>query len=358
MKKSPVTNRAVCRCALISLSLLVFSHQGSVFGAITSETSKQLKTALEQYPDADTNKDGVLTYSEATEYNNKHDIFNKKSKSKRNKLPKPQTASGKDVAKEEQIDGYNGLYMGHSFFRPAVATMLGVIPESKIVNHTSYLVFAGGPSGSPLELWNHEARRQAGQTYLDKGDIDLFAMTYFDEANSSVEHYKLWFDYALQKNPDIRFLVALPWEGYLGQASQESIDQAEEKFGKIFNKLIVPLRTLYPNNEVIYCPYGLAVYELAKRLKDGQLPGVVGLVNPEGKRSTNKYRYILNDQLGHGSQMVSMLSGLIFTQTIYDYDLSSIEKEFRADKLPEIDLNEIASHVYKKVRHYNEIYYR
>jgi len=49
------------------------------------------------------------------------------------------------------------------------------------------------------------------------------------------------------------------------------------------------------------------------------------------------------------------LNALIWLQTIYNYDLSSLTKQ-SVNGLPAIDLNEIAAKVYKKIPQYNDIY--
>ena len=127
----------------------------------------------------------------------------------------------------------------------------------------------------------------------------------------------------------------------------------------LFDGLIVPLREKYPRNKILFCPYGLTVYELIKRLQAGNLPGVRHILDPDkGTRgaSQQKKEQLLMDELGHGGELVSHLNALIWLQTIYNYDLTASEKKFRVEGLPDIDLNEIAIAVYKKVKPYNAVY--
>jgi len=316
----------------------------------TSENNEKLKEWLERFPAADKNKDGILTIPEVLEYRKTL----KGTKPKKSSSSAAKTTSGVDVPSDKAIKGYNGLFMGHSFFRPAAENLLKIIPDTNVVNHTELIVMSGGASGSPGRLWENESKRKAGQAYLDKGNVEFFAMTYFDKSNSGVEHYSKWFDYALQKNPNITFMIALPWGAFLFKASQTEIDSAEQGYKKLFDELIVTLRKKYPNNKIIYCPYGLGVYELINRLNAGNLPGIKHILNP--KRSKTSNDQILRDPLGHGTELVTILSSLIWMQTIYNYDISTIGKKYRAQGLPDIDLNEIAAKVYKKVQPYNSIY--
>ena len=333
-------------CLLMTFGLLTF---GLTAQEKTSENDSRLKGWLKKFPAADKNKDGVLTRAEAL------DFMKSRRRPGNNKGPtQARTVSGKDVPKGKEIKGYNGLFMGHSFFRPAAEHLLKIVPDTKVVNHTGFIVMSGGASGSPGMLWANENKRNVGLKYLDSGTVEFFAMTYYSKENSSIEHYSKWFDYAIKKNPDITFMVALPWGTFLHQASQAELDKAEKGYKELHDDLIVSLRKKYPKNKVLYCPYGLGVYELISRLKSGKLPGVNHILNPNRSKSVKDQ--ILRDPLGHGTDLVTVLNSLIWIQTIYKYDISSIQKEYRVDGLPDINLNEIAQIVHKKIKPYNAIY--
>ena len=172
------------------------------------------------FPDADTDKDGILTMKEAQAYKAKMTGGQKGErggdrKQSRDAMAQPITVSGKAVQNGKEIQGYNGLYMGHSFFRPAAEYLLKVIPDTTVLNHTEVIVMSGGAGGSPLRLWEQEPKRLAGQSALDSGKIELMVMTYHPENNSLLDHYARWFDYAVARNPDNTFMVTIPWETYL-----------------------------------------------------------------------------------------------------------------------------------------------
>ena len=331
---------------LIFLALgLAFSSNGQ---QKTSENNDRLKGWLKKFPEADKNKDGVLTGAEALEF------IKKRKVDKPKREPGAKTVSGENVPAGKEIKGYNGLYMGHSFFKPAAEHLLKIIPDTNVVNHTEYIVMSGGASGSPGMLWENKAKRDLGLKYLDTKKVDFFAMTYYSKENSSVEHYSKWFDYAISKNPKVTFMVALPWKGHLYKATKEELASAESGYKKHYDNLIVPLRKKYPNNKIIYCPYGLGVYELINRLNNDNLPGIKHILNPD--RNKNAKDQIFKDPLGHGTDLVSVLNSLVWMQTIYKYDISTIKKNFRVEGLPDINLNEIAAKIYKKIKPYNEVY--
>ena len=52
-----------------------------------------------------------------------------------------------------ETKGFNGLYMGHSFFRPSAEQLDKIMSDSETINHRQVTVFAGGANGSPGRLW-------------------------------------------------------------------------------------------------------------------------------------------------------------------------------------------------------------
>ena len=68
--------------------------------------------------------------------------------------------------------------------------------------------------------------------------------------------------------------------------------------------------------------------------------------------SKRKKQQLFNDELGHSGELVSSLGALLWLQTLYEYDLSKLKKQ-RVEGLNEIDLNEIAQVVSKKIRPLN-----
>ena len=348
MKNS--NNSLIASLAALALSTSLAS------AAVSSENNQRLAQVLKKHPQADANGDGVLTADEAKAFKAKFAERHKAAGGARKPRP-PQTVSGKAI-EGKTIEGLNGLYMGHSFFRPAAEDLLKVIPDTNVIEHTGYLVIQGGQGGSPHFLWNNPDNRKKGQEYLDAGKVDLLAMTCFSSEDSSLEHFAKWFDYAASKNPEITFMVTLPWSTRPHMAESEFLAGAEKRAALMHDKLIKPLREKYPKNKVLFCPYGLGVYELMARLEKGQLPGVKHVLNPdkearqESKRSKDQ---LVNDETGHGGDLVTRLNALVWLQTLYACDVSKMKPQ-TVEGLPDIPLNEIAVLVGKKIEPYNAIY--
>ena len=342
----------------ILLTLLVsFCLTAALLGAPTSENNARLKQGLKEHPEADTDKDGVLTRTEAKAYMAKRGM-QKGRGGRGGRATGPTTVSAEDVPKGEEIKGIYGLYMGHSFFKPAAAGLLEIIPDTTVVNHTGCTVMSGGENGSPKLLWENSRAQAAGKKFLDSGKIELLVMTCFSEKDSSAEHYSQWFDYALEQNPKTSFMIATPWAKHLYRASVEELDEKEKSCEKFYERVIQPLRKRYPKNKILFCPYGIGVYELIKRFQKGQLQGVKYLLNPDKKardKSKENNEQLFNDELGHGGELISHLNSLVWLQTIYDCDISTLKKQ-RVEGLPDVDLNEIAAETYKKVIPYNTVY--
>lgn len=257
-----------------------------------------------------------------------------------------------------EIKGYNGLYMGHSFFWPSTQELERIVPGSRVVGHRQILLRAGGASGSPGQLWDNEKNREKGQRHLDSKTIDLLVMTYYSPENSSAEHYSKWFDYAIAQNPDTTFMVAIPWAAQLYKADQARLDYLKTVGARLHDSMITKLREKYPANKILYCPYGLGTYELIDRLAEGRLPGVKHLLNMDRatrKVSQAKHEQLLKDERGHPGDLVTKLGALLWLQTLYDYDLTSLKNK-RIDVLPNIDLREIATSVSKMIKPFNAVY--
>jgi len=259
------------------------------------------------------------------------------------------------AAESKNARGYTGLYMGHSFFWPSAQQLERVVRGTSLVNHKQFLVKAGGKKGSARQLWENEKTRVEGQRQLNTKKIDLLVLTQHSRENSSIEHYSRWFDYAITQNPDITFMVTAAWAGHLYKADKELRENYIRGASWIHETLIVELRKKYPDNTILYCPYGLGTYELVDRFNEGKLPGIKYLLNPDSetrKESREKNEQLLNDPLGHPGELVAKLGALLWLKTLYDYDLSALKPQ-RVRELPDIDLNEIADTVSRKIEQYN-----
>lgn len=215
--------------------------------------------------------------------------------------------------------GYDALFIGHSFFRPAAAGMPSHAERSGIEGHTQQLVFSGGGSGSPQGLWEQPLKRSEIQAILDAGDIELFGMTIHGDY-LGLEGYTNWVDYALAQNPDTKFFIALPWPTRPATMDFDTYENiAIDNHLRFHSVFIDALRTAYPDNDFYCIPYGEGAVELYRLYDQGNLPEVETLISSGGDLG------IYKDQLGHPEAMLVDLSQLVWLQAIYNVDLSTYD---------------------------------
>ena len=231
-------------------------------------------------------------------------------------------------------DGFDSLFIGHSFFRPMAEEMAVLAPLAGFDAHTQEVVFSGGATGSPEGLWLQDTKRATIQAELDEGDIDLFGMTYHPDY-PSLTGYVNWIDYALAANPDTIVFVAIPWitnpVNYTAASYAAALDVG---YPAVAYPLIDSLRDEYPDTTIFAIPYGLSAGELYTRYADGELDDVTELVGSNGSG-------VFRDGFGHADHILEDLASLIWLQAIYGVDLAAFDAGYDWT----VDLNTIASSI-------------
>jgi len=217
----------------------------------------------------------------------------------------------------QHIAGYNMMMMGHSFFRPMADQMPFHAVRSGVAGHTQSVEFSGGASGAPLALWNDAGHRANVQAVLDTGTVELFGMTYAP-SSPTTQGYELWFDYALSKNPDTKFYIALPWadlpSSYADAAAYANFWQPSHDGS--WHDFIDELRALYPGVEIFCIPYGQVALELRTLLEAGSLPDLTVLTGTAGDG-------LFRDNKGHGhkDEILYDTAELVWLNAIYGVEL-------------------------------------
>ena len=231
-------------------------------------------------------------------------------------------------------DGFDSLFIGHSFFRPMAEEMAVLAPLAGFDAHTQEVVFSGGATGSPEGLWLQNTKRATIQAELDEGDIDLFGMTYHPNY-PSLTGYVNWIDYALAANPDTIVFVAIPWitnpVSYTAASYAAALDVG---YPAVVHPLIDSLRAEYPDTTIFAIPYGLSAGELYTRYADGELDDVTELVGSKGSG-------VFRDGFGHADHILEDLASLVWLQAIYGVDLAAFDAGYDWT----VDLNTIASSI-------------
>ena len=230
---------------------------------------------------------------------------------------------GTDDSASVPTDGPEELFIGHSFFKPFAANMAPLKAAAGLEENRIEIVFSGGASGSPLALWNDDDNYDAITGFLDGGNVELFAMTYEPEYPSE-EGYHNWIGYALDSNPDVRFVLALPWLDFPESEDYPNAQTYSDTWHAAHDSqwltLVNSLRSAYPNNEFISVPYGQSAVELRSLFEAGNLSDVDVLTsNLEDSSSDNDVGVFVDDK-GHPDEILVSLGSLVWGSVIYDIE--------------------------------------
>jgi hypothetical protein len=243
-------------------------------------------------------------------------------------LPAVGADSGTSATTTKPKAGYHCLFIGHSFFIPVAKRFEKLPGQCGVENHRQQVVFSGGRSGSPGELWKG-GRRATIQKILETGKIELLGMTYYNSENSSSEAYKRWIDYALKYNPKTVFFIGLPWGKDGAKRKLAEYAGANQRASAALYRTVVELRKKYPNNAIFYANYGMASGELKRLFEAGKLPDVKNMVGKSGGT-------LYTDSMGHAANILKDLSALVWLRALYDVDLASgrLKLDYATDLRP------------------------
>jgi hypothetical protein len=220
------------------------------------------------------------------------------------------------IFRPTEITGYRTLLIGHSFFNPYALALPSHATRAGFTDHNQSRFFSGGASGAPQALWENANKRAQIQAVLDSGDIELFGMTYHPEY-PSIEGYQNWVNYALEKNPDTRFFIAMPWIPTPASFDTLAYENLwHQVHPAIMHSFIDTLRSEHPGVDFYCIPYGQSAVELRNLFSAGNLPEVTTLVS-------NSANAIYRDTLGHPDDILIALGELVWLRAIYGVDLST-----------------------------------
>ena len=265
----------------------------------------------------------------------------------REHVPEPFEGPGPNVYTPETWDppwGYTvaqtdkkavkAVLWGHKFFAPLVEATTAIAKESGINDQTIkahvHKPFQGGPGVGAMSLMPNK-KGNSLQLELAAKKYDLVCLTYHMEDTGRLRHYKRWFDFVLAHNPEARLLIHLP-------ASFDPVSRDLRLFNKtgdairarFYKEVVVPMRALYPDNQIIFWSSGRVNSELRRRYEEGKLPQVKQLVGPRG---------IFAVKGGLPGPLLKDLEGLILYSLIYKVELPK-KMTGQAGKL---DLNALAA---------------
>ena len=353
---------------IIAMLLLTCS---AVMGQ-TEPSSEQLAQWLKRFPDADANRDGILSLDEAIDFRNK---MRGQGKSQRGtpktfsvdpgwdadrfpdhavcyQTPEEMKAIyGKVTSFPKPTDGgIRVVGTGHSFMAPGYGALPKICEaagfKQPLLTHVS-----GGIKGSARYKWEEENgifqfdRKPTPKLLTSIANADWDAMMWGPYYNDRPEYYSCWIDFCLKYHPEMKFYLSDSWPqlGQLPEMPKSEDELSEEIFLKLgeeknagYSLLVAELNKKYPN-KIYILPTSDAMVLAVQRFYEGELPGVEGINRWLGKKERSLWR----DQLGHLGTGFERLEGYVFYATLYGKSPEHIEDEPRFQRgdypSPELD---------------------
>lgn len=330
----------------------------------TSKTSQILRKALQLYPEADADKDGVLTMEEALTYQRQNgltipggqfagaankvfssDVFQATAEELDQAMKAGNAANAREPLEFPKGNGLRIVSTGHSWVGPALRTLPEIargagLDGQHIRSHTG-----GGGTGSANSIWKKEfgkydatPARPILLPAIATGQWDV--MTWGSFYGDTPENYSQWIDVCLSKNPEMVFYIQDGWPTFdktLNDSPPEEalreIDaaQARNQAG-MFQELYDALSQKYPG-KVHLIPAGGAVVDILHRYYSGQLPQL-DCVSENLGGTKGIYR-----DGGHLSRDSGMewLVGYLYYGMLYQRSPQGIEGLHPAGVAPEVD---------------------
>lgn len=218
---------------------------------------------------------------------------------------------------EVKADEYNVLYVGHSFGRPFAQALQDVALASGFDDHAQYIEMSGGASGAPDALWADDGHRENIKAYLDTGEIDVFIMIccsieFVETEGESDEAVWNFSSYALDKNPDIRIGLAMPWKDFpQDYDSAEAHRNGSNEAYSMWVNLSNDLKEDYPDADIFTFHHAEVVYDLRAAYEAGELEGDVEQLTGPSRNS------VFTDEKGHGGQITVDTGTLIWLHAVH-----------------------------------------
>ncbi len=240
---------------------------------------------------------------------------------------------------------YNAIFMGHSFFAPIVKKIPKHAKHMGYDNYNQKVVFRSGMNGSPGELWKSSKRKvKRAKKMIQKGEVDLVALTFYPEIGSSLEDYQRWISFALEANPATEFIIQAPWAIKQGKQLAEYKKETEYWQGRV-HSLIEDLRKLNPGVRITCVPQGRWMVELWSLYKAGGLPEVNRIV------ASNMFFYsdaLFADEFGHGGLIPVEEGALLWLPRLTGVDLNDYNYKTRVKS----DIKSIAQRIVESDPYY------
>ena len=342
----------------------------AAFHSGAEPSPQQLANWLKRFPDADTNKDGVLSLEEASAYQKK--LRGKSGKGQKPSRGAPRSFSvnpgwansdfpesavfTKSPAEIAEIfakaskgnspilsgpkpeDGSLRLAgTGHSFMAPGYRALPAIAKAAGFGDQILHTHVGGGITGSARYKWEQENGifqfdgKPLPKLLASIANSKWDAMVWGPYFNDRTNYYSCWIDFCLKYNPAMKFYLSDAWiqlyqldktpesEDFF---TQERVDEMNRTKRGIYIKLVESLNEAYPG-KVYILPTCDAMTLAAKRYLKDDLPGVEGFNRIIGGKEKSLWR----DHLGHLGPGFDRLEGYVFYATLYGKSPELIEEK-------------------------------
>ena len=219
----------------------------------------------------------------------------------------------------EEVDSedYNVLYIGHSFGRKFAELLEDYAHTAGETSHAQYIEFSGGESGSPGLLWEDDKHQANIKAFLDTGEIDVLVMICcspeFIQTLDTDQAVWNFTDYAVDKNPNVRIGLAMPWKDFPGEYDNASEYATNSTLDLMpyWENLSQELSADYPGTEVFTFHHGALAYEMREMFESGDLEGDTERL--QGPRATS----LFTDEKGHAGDILVDTGTLIWLHAIH-----------------------------------------
>ena len=222
----------------------------------------------------------------------------------------------------EEVDSedYNVLYIGHSFGRKFAELLEDYAHTAGETSHAQYIEFSGGESGSPGLLWE-DAEHQANiKAFLDTGEIDVLVMICcspeFIQTLDTDQAIWNFTDYAVEKNPEVRIGLAMPWKDFPGEYENASEYATNSTLDLMpyWGNLSDELSADYPETDVFTFHHGALAYEMREMFEAGDLDEDIERL--QGPKATS----LFTDEKGHAGDILIDTGTLIWLHAVHGVD--------------------------------------
>ncbi|MEM0898142.1 MAG: hypothetical protein AAGJ79_14790 [Verrucomicrobiota bacterium] len=329
--------------AILSFAVLLLA-QPVVVAERTSESDPRLALGLKQYPEADTDKDGILTMTEARAYLATQRGGGRYKQNETIFVPTDEEldaaiAKGRGMTEEplvyEKGDGLRILMTGHSWVAPGRKTLPGIAEAAGHEGHQQRSHTSGGATGAANAIWLKEFGKWMNRASANPvlvpaivtGEWDV--MTWGGFYEDKVEYFSQWIDLCLKHNPDMVFYIQdgwprfdPEWRSLSNEEIRKAVDAAQaEKVSGQFTQNYDALEEKYPG-KVRIIPASYAVVDLIGQFLDGK----IGSFDCVDEKSQNGKKGIYRDG-GHLSRSsgIEHLVGYLYYGMLYKKSPEKIE---------------------------------